>query len=472
MPKKPQSSQKVILLVTCLTSFLTPFTISSINIALPLISAEYQLDAVVMGWVATAYLLSTAVLLVPMGRLGDILGRKRIYLYGVGVFTAASLLCALSTSAAMLLGFRVLQGIGAAMVFGTATAILTSAFPPEQRGRILGINVATVYLGLSLGPFLGGFLTQTFGWRSIFLFNVPIGLINVAAIFWKIKGEWAEARGEKFDFAGSAIYSLALVATIYGLSRLPDISYAWIILAGALAFVFFIAWESRVSSPVINIGLFRYNAVFSLSNLAAFIHYSATFPVSFLLSLYLQYIKALSPWSAGLVLLAMPATQAIFSPVSGRLSDRIEPRILASSGMALSCLGLVFFMFISNQTEMALIIAALIVLGFGFALFSSPNTNAVMSSVEKKFYGIASGTLATMRITGQMFSMAVTLLIFALVIGRTQIVPENYPQFITSSRVVFAVFAGLCVAGTLASLARGNIRSNSRDLEPGRVKQP
>ncbi len=431
---------------------------SSITIALPSIGSELAMDAISLGWVATTYLLAAAMFLVPFGRIADIYGRKRIFTYGILTYTVASMLSAIATSAAMLIASRVLQGIGGAMIFSTGVAILASVFPAEERGKALGINVAAVYLGLSLGPFLGGLLTEHFGWRSIFVLNVPLGLIIIAFIFWKLKGEWAEAKGEKFDITGSVIYSLMLIAIMYGFTRLPDMSGAWLIVIGAVGVVAFVKWETKVKSPVLNIALFRNNTVFALSNLAALINYSATFAVAFLLSLYLQYIKGLSPQSAGLILVAAPVVQAVFSPLAGRLSDRIEPRIVASAGMGLTATGLVLFTSLSEKTSLGFIVASLVVLGFGFALFSSPNTNAVMSSVEKRFYGVASGTLATMRQIGMTFSMGMAMLLFALYIGRVQITPEYYSLFLRSVNVAFIIFAVLCFGGIFASLARGKIR--------------
>ena len=452
------NDKKTVLLVATMGSFLTPFMGSSINIALPSIGKEFAMDAILLSWVATSYLLAAAVFLVPFGRIADIHGRKKIFTCGILIYTVSSLLSAFATSAFMLISFRILQGIGGAMIFGTGVAILTSVFPVGERGRALGINVAAVYLGLSLGPVLGGFLTEQFGWRSIFMVNVPLGLIIIASIFWKLKGEWADAKGEKFDLGGSIIYGIGLVAIMYGLSLLPAMSGVWAIIIGILGILIFIRWETRVASPVLNIKLFKNNPVFAFSNLAALINYSATFAVAFLLSLYLQYTKGLSPQTAGLILLSMPAMQAIFSPLAGRLSDRIEPRIIASVGMGLTTIGLVLLTFLNQNTGIEFIIASLIILGFGFALFSSPNTNAVMSSVKNRFYGVASATLATMRTIGMMLSMGIAMLLFAIFIGRVEITPEYYPAFVSSLKIAFAIFAILCFGGIFASLARGKIR--------------
>ena len=457
-PANNGASKEVVLLVATMASFLFPFMGSSVNIALPSIGKELSLDAITLSWIATAYILASATLLVPFGRIADIYGRKRIFTYGIFIFTVASLLSGIASSAAMLISFRVLQGIGSAMITGTGVAMLISVYPADETGKALGINVAATYAGLSLGPVLGGVLTQHFGWRSIFLINVPLGLVVIAVTLWKLKGDWAEARGEKFDFAGSIIYCLALVALVYGFTLLPAMLGVWLIVAGVIGLSAFVRWEMKTRSPVLDINLFRNSRVFAFSNLAALINYSATFAVAFLISLYLQYIKGFHPQGAGLILVAMPAVQAIFSPLAGRLSDRIEPRVLASAGMALTTAGLVLFIFLNGETPLEFIIVSLLLIGFGFALFSSPNTNAVMSSAPKRAYGVASATLATMRQVGMVLSMTIAMLMFALYIGRVQITPEHYPFFLESMKTSFIIFAVLCFGGIFASLARGKIR--------------
>jgi EmrB/QacA subfamily drug resistance transporter len=448
------------LIIASLSSFATPFMGSAINLALPSIGKEFKIDAVLLSWVATSYLLAAAISLVPFGRLADIHGRKKIFTYGISAFTITSFLCAVSTSTPMLIIFRVLQGSASAMIFATGIAIITSVFPPQERGKAIGINVAAVYIGLSLGPFLGGFLTQHLTWRSVFLTNVPLGLIIIWLVLWKLKGEWAEARGEKFDLPGALIYGLALVAIMYGISLLPAMKSLWVILLGLLGFVAFVKWQIRTEHPVYNLDLFRTNRVFAFSNLAALINYSATFAVTFLLSLYLQYVKELSPQSAGLLLIAQPVVMAIFSPFAGRLSDRVEPRIVASIGMTLTTLGLFLFIFLSEDSTAASIIVRLIVLGFGFAIFSSPNTNAIMGSVEKRFYGLASGSVGTMRLLGMMISMGIATVVFTVYLGRVQITTEYYPVLVRSVNVAFAVFAILCFGGIFSSMARGKLRGD------------
>jgi EmrB/QacA subfamily drug resistance transporter len=452
------TSKGAVLLVTTMASFVFPFMASAVNIALPSLGKELSLDAVTLGWIATAYLLSSAALLVPFGRIADIYGRKRIFACGIGIFTFSSLLSGLANSATMLIAWRVLQGIGGAMLAGTAVALLTTVFPANERGKVLGTIVAAAYLGLSLGPVLGGVLTQHLGWRSIFLIGALLGLLVLGVVLWKLKGEWTGAKGERFDFAGSVIYVLGLVALVYGFTLLPAMSGAGLIIGGTIGLLAFTRWETRTRSPVLDISLFINSKAFTFSNLAALINYSATFAVTFLISLYLQYMKGFNPQNAGLILVAMPAVQAIFSPLTGRLSDRIEPRLIASAGMVLNTVGLILFIFLNEETSLKLIIGNLILIGFGFALFVSPNTNAVMSSAPKTAYGVASAMLATMRQVGMVLSMGVAMLMFALYVGRVQITPEYYSLFQQSMKTSFIIFAILCFGGIFASLARGRVR--------------
>ncbi len=453
-----RTNRTLVLIVVVLASFLTPFDVSAVNLALPSIASEFAMDAVTLAWVATAYLLSMAIFLVPIGRLADIHGRKRLFIYGAIVFTVASLLISRSFSTETVIAFRALQGFGASMIASTGVAILTSVYPKGEKGKAIGISVAAVYLGLSVGPFLGGILTQYFGWRSIFYINIPLGILIAAVSISRLKGEWAEAKGEQFDAIGSIIYGVALFTLIYGLTLVPALNSYVLIIIGAILGATFILWEVRSRFPVIHVGLLVRNRPFAFSNLAALINYSATFAVTLLMSIYLQSVRGFTPILAGTILISQPLVQAIISPAAGRLSDRIEPRIVASIGMAFTTAGLVPFIFLTQATPLVVIVASLAVLGIGFGLFSSPNTNAVMSSVESRFYGVASGTVSTMRPIGQVVSLALVELIFALIIGQMAITPESYQLFLQSNQLAFSLFTVLCFFGILASLARGKVR--------------
>jgi EmrB/QacA subfamily drug resistance transporter len=457
--RSESSNKDCALVIATLTSFLPPFIASSINIALPAIGKEFSMDAILLGWIATSYLLSAAVFMVPFGKIADIYGMKKIFFIGLAIFTASSLVAFFAPNSTILIGSRVLQGIGSAMIFGTGTAILVNVFPLKERGRVLGINAASVYLGLSLGPFLGGLLTQYFGWRSLFLINVPLGLIPLFLGLWKLEGEWAGAKGDKFDLVGSIIYSLMLVTIMYGFSILPEIEGVALVLAGIITFLFLIKWEARMKYPVLDVSLFRNNRTYAFSNLAALINYSATFAITFLLSLYLQYIKGLEADQAGLILVAQPLVMTILSPYTGRLSDRIEPRLVATAGMALTFVGVCAFTLLGQDTSIFFIIVSLLILGLGLSLFTSPNTNAIMSSVEPRCYGVGSATLGTMRLVGQVSSMGIAMLVFSIFMGKVEIVPEYYPQFLVSVKVAYVIFSVLCIVGIYASLARGKMKA-------------
>jgi EmrB/QacA subfamily drug resistance transporter len=441
-----------------------PFTISSVNVALPTIQTEFSADAILLSWVATSYLLAIAVFLVPFGKIADIYGRKKIFSRGVVLYTLSSLLAAFSVSIRMLIFMRVLQGIGAAMFVTTGMAIITSIFPPSRRGRAIGIYVSAVYIGLSVGPFAGGFITRYLGWRSIFAVVVPFGAASVFMTIKYLKGEWADARGETLDIRGSVLYGVSILILIYGASLLPRIVAVYLMLAGLGGLGLFIRHELRVPYPVFEVKLFSQNRLFTFSSLAALINYSATFALTFLLSLYLQYIKGIPPQYAGSILIAQPIVMAFFSPLAGRLSDRIEPRLIASTGMLITVIGLIFFVFIGPNTSKLMIVLILAFLGFGFALFSSPNMNAIMGSVEKRHLGIASGTVATMRLLGQMVSMAIAMVVFSVFIGREQITPANYSEFLKSVRVSFLIFSLMCMLGLLFSLMRGELRKEDQNI--------
>jgi EmrB/QacA subfamily drug resistance transporter len=451
------ASKNVVLSIAVMSSFLTPFTASSINIALPSIGTKLSMDAISLNWVATAYLLAAATFLVPFGRIADIKGRKRIFQIGIVVDAIASVLCAVSHSGGWLIFFRVLQGFGGSMIFGTAVAILTSVFPPQERGRALGFSTAAVYIGLSIGPLVGGFMTQHFGWQGIFYLNAFLGVVISVVVFTKLKGEWAGARGEKFDYIGSIFFSIAMIILVYAFSILPALWGIGLIFLALAAFAMFLAWETRQEFPVLRVEFFRTNTVFAFSNLAALINYSATAAVAFLLSLYLQYINGFTPEHAGLILIMQPVVMVICSPIAGNLSDKVEPRIVSSIGMAFTTAGLVMLIFLGSNTGLIYILVSLFVLGLGFGFFTSPNTNAVMSSVDRRFYGVASGTLGTMRLVGQAFSLALVLLIFSIFIGKVQITPEYYTLFIKAMRIAFIISAILCFVGIFASIARGKI---------------
>ena len=448
------TSKKSVLIVAGFAAFLTPFLGSAVNLALPSIGKDLNADAISLGWVISSFILSSAIFLLPFGRLADIIGRKKIFSYGISLFTVSTLLIVFSRSITTLIILRIFQGLSSAMIFGTSLAIITSVFQPGERGRAMGIYITAVYLGLSCGPIIGGLLTQYLGWRSIFAFLVPFGIVSLILINRKIKTEWADAEGEKFDWLGSLIYGIALSSFMYGFSKLPS-SLGWICIATGviMAAVFFIA-ENNIRNPVFDVRLILQNRVFAFSGMAALIHYSATSATGFFISLYLQYLKGLDARTAGLIMISQPIAMALLSPIAGKLSDKRNPGVIASIGMGLTATGLILLCFITMTTPDYLIVLLLMMMGVGFGLFSSPNSNAIMSSVEKRHLGVASGVVGTMRMIGQMMSMGIAMMLLSLYIGKQEINPSTYPGLISAMKTGFLIFSVLSVFGIFASLAR------------------
>lgn len=456
-----KTSKRSVLIVATFAAFLTPFLGSAVNLALPSIGNDLNANAMELGWIISSFILSSAVFLLPFGRLADIIGRKKIFSLGILLFTISTFLIIFSRSITSLIVLRIFQGLSSAMIFGTSLAIITSVFQPGERGRAMGINITAVYLGLSCGPVIGGLLTQYFGWRSIFAFLVPFGIISLILINKKIKTEWADAAGERFDWRGSVIYGIALSSFIYGFSRLPSAS-GWICISiGVLmAFVFLIV-ENKIRNPVFDVRLILHNRVFAFSGMAALIHYSATSATGFFISLYLQYLKGLDARTAGLIMISQPIVMMLLSPVAGKLSDKRNPGVIASFGMGITASGLILLCFITEATSNYVIVLLLLLMGIGFGLFSSPNSNAIMSSVEKHNLGVASGVVGTMRMAGQMMSMSIAMMLISLYIGKETINPSTYPGLISAMRTGFIIFSILSVFGIFASLARHEIPGNT-----------
>ncbi len=449
------TSHTATLFVVCTAHFLMPFMMSAVGVALPAIGREFSASAMQLGLVETTYVLSASIFLLAMGRLGDIHGRRRIFLIGILAFTAAGGLLSQSWSIESMIALRFLQGMGGAMVMATTFAIVVSVFPAEQRGKALGIAVASVYAGISCGPYFGGALITAFGWRTIFYLAVPLGLLTFTIACTRLRGEWAEAAGEPFDWRGSLIYAVAILLLISGASNLDRGYWAWLLaVSGIVGLGLFLAVEARTPYPVLNVALLRSNRVFAFSSLAALLNYAATFGVTFFLSLYLQYVKGMNPHQAGTLLIIQPIVQTLFSPFCGRLADRFPAAAVATVGMTLCATGLVLAAFIGRGTPLSLVVAVLAFLGLGFALFSSPNVSVIMGSVEPRHLGVASGLNSTVRTLGMMTSMTIITVIFSVVMGGHAVTPQTQPAFLLSMRSALLTFAGLCGAGIFCSIVR------------------
>lgn len=394
-----------ILPVIALTSFMGTFLISSVNIALPAIGRDFELSPVMLSWVVTSFLLSTALFLLPVGLWADRTGVKKVYQYGLLIFTITTFLIPLSATGTWLVVLRFVQGIGAAFMNTTGQAILVAAYPPQRRGRVLGISVSATYMGLAMGPFVGGYLTQYAGWTTIFWVS---GVLGVAANLFSFRYLGADPK------------------------------------------------EVHTSAPVFDVRMFTHNRLFAYSNLAALINYSATTAIVFYLSFYLQQVQGFVPRVAGLILVAQPLMMSLFSPLVGRLSDKVQPRYLATAGMVMCSLGLVAFSFLSETTPIAIVVAILIWEGIGFALFSSPNMNTIMSSVDKRNLAIASGTAASMRVVGQIVSMSVVTVLFSVIFGEKLMHEVTNLQFLKAMKWGFSIFAALGVPGIYFSIRRNH----------------
>ncbi|MDR2885689.1 MAG: MFS transporter [Rikenellaceae bacterium] len=443
-----------VLLVLCAAAFLVPFMGSSLNLALPEISEQFSMKAVTLTWMATSYLIATAIFQIPFARMADMIGRRRVFEWGLVGFSVLTILSGLATSSWMLIALRALSGMCSAMMFGTNIAILTASFPPEKRGKALGVNSAVVYASLAAGPFLGGMLTHYLGWQSVFFVTGGAGFVVFALSRIFLKQEWIEARGEKFDLTGSVIYGTAIFCLIYGFTTLPSWHGFVFTGAGIIGICLFAWYEGRIPSPVLNVKLFSGNRIFALSSLSALINYASNSATAFMLSLYLQYIRGYDARTAGLVLICQACVQSLFSLWAGRLSDRFDAARLATIGMIVSVTGLVGLFFVTAATPIYMIIAILVLLGAGFGIFSSPNTNVIMGSVDVRSYGQASATTGTMRLTGQAFSMGIAGMAIALQVGNRAITPDVHPQFIDSMHITFGIFAALCLVGVYASSRR------------------
>lgn len=456
------AQERSALLVCTLSSFLAPFIISAVNVAMPAIQADLQLKSIALTWVATIYMLTMAMTLAPVGALADRLGRKRFFSAGLTVFTLASVLAAFVPNGAALIACRGLQGVGAGMFVSTGMAILTSVYPPERRGRVLGIYVAAVYIGLSAGPFAGGLITAHAGWRSIFLLMLPMGIFCIVMTRLRLKEEWAGSGKGPFDLSGALLYAFAICSLVYGATIITSVTGVVLLLFGLFCTLLFFRHQSRSPHPMLDVRLFFNNHTFTFSSLAALLNYSSTFAVTFLLSLYLQYIQGMSPQAAGTLLVAQPIVMALGSPLAGRLSEQVEARWLATAGMLMTTIGIAFYTQLGVDTPRSWILANLIFLGAGFALFSSPNTNAIMGSVNKGQYGLASGVVGIMRLLGQMLSMAIATVVLALMLGNVLITPEVYPRFLHSIHTVFLCSAALCGLGVFFSFARGKMKQGAQ----------
>ncbi|MCB8967020.1 MAG: MFS transporter [Ardenticatenaceae bacterium] len=390
--------------------FLATIDGSIVNVALPTLVRALNTDFATVQWVPLAYLLTLSTVLLSMGRLGDMIGKKPVYVTGFILFTLSSMLCGMAPTIYWLIGFRVLQAIGAAMTQALGIAIITEAFPPSERGKALGISGSLVSIGIVAGPTLGGILIDTFTWRWIFFVNLPVGIIGTLLTLRYVPYQ-RSANAQRFDFAGAAILFGSLLTMLGALTLGQQWGFTdrrvWLLLGTAvLLLIFFVRSEQRVAQPMINLGLFR-NQLFSINLLTGLLAFIAVAGVFVLLPFYLENMLGYGPRQVGLLIAAVPILMGVTAPISGTLSDRYGTRPIATVGLVILVAGYLAMSRFTTNTSLLVYILAVLPFGAGMGIFQSPNNSAVMGSVPPQQLGIASGLLATTRNLGQTMGIAI-----------------------------------------------------------------
>jgi EmrB/QacA subfamily drug resistance transporter len=445
------------LLSVCLAIFITSVSMSAASIAIPSIARDLEASARAVSWIPTSFLWGNIVLLLPAGRLADTLGRKRLYILGVTLFALFSLCIFLVDDINALLSLRVFQGFSVALVTATSMGIIGAVFANSNRGAALGLTSSSVYLGLSCGPIIGGWLTQEFGWRAVFWMPAPVMLIALLLIFSFVKGEWKSAKPEPLDKIGSLLFAAWVSAFFIGMSDVEDVSHLVLLATGIGLLFLFVKQQGNAASPLIRIRALRENRIFSRSILSSFLMYSANFPIVFLMSLYLQYIHGLSPLEAGQLVLIQTFIMMVLAPIAGRLSDRYEPRYLATSGCLSFATGLAILFWVDMDTSLTYVFMGLVFLGIGFGLFSSPNNNAIIGSASKDRLSIASALVGLSRNMGNMFSTAIVMMLMSIMLGNQSIGPDNLDQLLWVIKVVFVLTLISALCASYYSFTRGQI---------------
>lgn len=450
--------KKLILLICTVLSFFTVFAVNAVTIVIPTIATEYQMNNIVQNWITIIFLLVVAVLSVPAGQISGKYGLKKVTIISIILFIIISIVNVLVTSQEQFLICRLILGIALAFINVTSMAMIVSAFPPQERGTALGINITGVYVGLSLSPVLGGILNYNLGWRSVVLFGVPFLFVILALLLTKIDEEWITFENIPIDIKGSLSYGFGMALFMYGFTILNQPLGIALTIIGIISLIIFAVIELKQKYPVFDIRFFK-NTKFLSANFASLSAYLATYAVTTILNYHLQYIKGLDSQTAGIILLVAPLCQVVLAPIAGRLSDKFVPQILAAIGMGLGTISLFLFSFLDKSTSLEFLIVSMVIYGIGFGLFSPPNTNVIMGSVPPKDTSIASASVATMRTVGQAMSMGILTLVFAFVMGNVPIIEKYYPLLTQSCQITCIICVVLCILSVFASFV--GIKSNA-----------
>ena len=451
------NARRMALVSVGLVMVVCSLALSAVNIAIPRIAFDLQASAIAVSLIPVAMLWGNVVFLLPIGRLADIVGRKRMFVTGIILFILSSLCVLLPQSITSLLLIRVVQGISSSMVYGTSMAIIGVVYANSNRGQALGIAASSVYLGLTLGPLIGGWLTQHWGWQSVFWAPTGVLILCLVVLFVYVKGDWKSQVRVAFDWQGSLIFAAWVSAFMLGLSRLTDWRFALLALFGLVLLAFFVWHQSRAPSPLVKLSALRANRIFNRSLLSAFFIYGSSFSMVFLLSLYLQYIHGLSPSETGQIVLIQTLIMMVLAPITGRLSDRFEPRILSTIGCGFFVIGYGMLFRLDMQTSLHYVMLALVFLGLGFGFFSSPNNNAAIGSVAADKLSIAAVLLNLARTMGNMVSSAIVMTLFSVTMGGAAITLELYPELLFVIKVTMALSMGYALIAAIFSYRRGTI---------------
>jgi len=443
-------NKNLLLLICTVLSFFTVFAVNAVNIVIPSIAVEFGMSNIVQNWVTIIFLLIVAVLSVPAGQISGKYGLKKVTNFNIILFIIISIVNVIVTSSEQFLACRFILGISLAFINVTSMAMIVNVFPPEERGKALGINITGVYVGLSLSPVIGGILNFNLGWRSVVLFGVPFLFVILALLLTRIDDEWSSFENIPLDLKGSLAYGIGIVLFMYGFTVLNTQLGIILTILGVIILVIFALIELRQDYPVFDIRFFK-NHKFLSANFASLCAYLATYAVTTILNYHLQYIKGFDSQTAGIILLVAPLCQVVLAPIAGRLSDKFVPQILAAIGMALGTISLFLFSSLDSATSMEFLIISMIIYGVGFGLFSPPNTNVIMGSVPPKDTSVASAAVATMRTVGQAMSMGILTLVFAFVMGDVPIIEQYYPMLVQSCQLTCLICVVLCIASVFAS---------------------
>lgn len=439
-----------VLIAIGIGSFMSALDASVVNTVLPILRTAFNSDVAAIEWVVTVYLLVLTGLLLTFGRLGDLRGHKSIYIWGFGIFVFSSILCGLAWSATVLVIFRGLQAIGGAMLASNAPAIVTGNILPAQRGRAFGLVSTMTYLGLTVGPSLGGWLTHAFGWRTIFYINVPVGALAITLGLIFIPRDFPAEHGQRFDLPGAAVFLAALTALMLGLNK--GAGWGWsspqvlgLLVGALLLLVVFIHIERSTTAPMLDLSLFRI-PLFSTATLSAILNYVCVYSITFLMPFYLIQGRGFNPAQAGLLLTVQPILMAITAPISGALSDRIGSRLPGMLGMGVLAGGMVLLSFLDSDSGLWMVVLGLAVVGFGTGTFISPNTSALMGAAPRARQGIASGVQGAARNFGMVLGIGL-----AGAILTTHLARNTSDALYSGIGQGFLAAAGIAVLGIVSS---------------------